>query len=285
MSRPLLADAAQALARIGYVAIPLNADRRPITKGWPDAEGGETPARERFEHCAAHGMALVTRGLIVVDLDRGHAETVDGVANFTALIERHGGDFPDHCPGVRTRRGGVHLYLASPAGIDVRSSASRIAPGVDIKAGRSLATCPPTDGYCWINPLIPIADLPQPPDWLVRAACPPPPPSPAYRPVQSINGQGRYAEAVLHRELSVLAMTGKGQRNATLFKAAARLGELVGAGMLHIDATTNGLLAAAEASGLNRDDGRRAVEATIASGLRRGLANRSPRLGGRSDGR
>jgi hypothetical protein len=285
MSAFALPDAAEALARIGYVAIPLNADRRPVLKGWPDAEGGETSARRRFEHCAAHGMALVTRGFIVVDLDRGHADGVDGVASFAALVAAHGGDFPDQYPCVRTRRHGVHLYLASPAGVEVRSSASRIAPGVDIKAARSIATCPPTDGYSWIKPLIPVAELPPPPGWLVRAACPPPPPSPIYRPVQSFRGRERYAETVFHRELSALAVTGKGQRNAALYKAAARLGELVGAGMLPIGLTTEGLLAAAEASGLSRDDGRRAVEATIASGLRKGLTNPSPNLGGHSHGR
>ena len=115
MSGPLLSAAAQALARIGYVAIPLNADRRPVFKGWPDAEGGETSARERFEHCAAHGMALVTRGFIVVDLDRGHADGVDGVASFAALVDAHGGDFPEHGPRVRTRRGGAWITAVASA--------------------------------------------------------------------------------------------------------------------------------------------------------------------------
>jgi hypothetical protein len=280
MSGPLLSAAAQALARIGYVAIPLNADRRPVFKGWPDAEGGETSARERFEHCAAHGMALVTRGFIVVDLDRGHADGVDGVASFAALVDAHGGDFPEHGPRVRTRRGGVHLYLASPAGVEVRSSASRIAPGVDIKAARSLATCPPTDGYSWIKPLISLAELPPPPDWLVRAACPTPLQSPSYRPFQPIRGRERYAETVFHRELSALAVTGKGHRNSALFKAAARLGDLVGIGLIPPDAAASGLFAAAEACGLVADDGRRAVIETIESGLHRGMANTSRRFGG-----
>ncbi|WP_213269138.1 bifunctional DNA primase/polymerase [Hyphomonas sp.] len=122
-------------------------------------------ARERLNIAQLIGVALVTRGFIVLDLDRGHAEGVDGVASFAALVNAQGGDFPDHCPCVRTRRGGIHLYIASPAGVELRSSTSRIAPGVDIKAGRSLVTCPPTDGYSWIKPLIPIAELPPPPEW------------------------------------------------------------------------------------------------------------------------
>jgi hypothetical protein len=163
----------------------------------------------------------------------------------------------------------------------MRSSASKISPGVDIKAGRALATCPPTPGCSWLSPLTPLADLPPAPTWLVRLACPPPPP--VYRPVQPIPCE-RYVEKIFHGELSAVAMAAKGQRNAVLFKAAARLGDLVGAGMLGADMAAQCLLVAAEACGLVRDDGRRAVEATIASGLRTGMASQSPRLGGRRHG-
>lgn len=276
-----LHEAAAACARLGYVAVPLNKDRRPILRGWPDAKAGEDAARERFEQCTAHGVALLTRGLIVIDQDRGHADGVDGVASFAVLVEAHGGDFPSEAPCVRSRRGGAHVYLAAPADVTMRSSASKIAPGVDIKAGRSLATCPPTPGYSWLSPLPPLVDLPPAPTWLVRLACPPPPP--VYLPVQPIPCE-RYAEKVFHGELNAVAMAAKGQRNAVLFKAAARLGDLVGAGMLGADMAAQGLLVAAEACGLVRDDGRRAVEATIASGLRTGMASQSPRLGGRRHG-
>lgn len=274
-----LAEAVAAYARLGYVPIPLNKDRRPILRGWPDAEAGEDAARDRFEQCTAHGVALVTRGFIVLDLDRNHADGVDGVASFAALVEAHGGDFPSdaEAPWVRSRRGGAHVYLTVPAGVTIRSSASKIAPGVDIKAGRALATCPPTPGYSWLSPLTPLVDLPPAPGWLIRLACPPPPP--VYRPVQPIQGE-RYAEKVFHGELTAVAMAAKGQRNAVLFKAAARLGELVGAGMLSADVAASGLLHAAHACALVRDDGRLAAEGTIASGLRRGMSNTSPSIRG-----
>lgn len=273
----LLVKAATEYARLDYVPIPLNADRKPILKGWPDAEAGADAAHERFEQCTAHGVALLTRGFIALDLDRNHADGVDGVASFAVLIEAYGGDFPSEAPCVRSRRGGAHVYLAAPAGVTMRSSASKISPGVDIKAGRALATCPPTLGYRWLMPLTPLANLPPVPDWLIRLACPPPPP--VYRPVQPIHGE-RYAEKVFQGELKAVAMAAKGQRNAVLFKAAARLGELVGAGMLSADIVAQGLLAAAEACGLVRNDGQRAVEGTITSGLRRGMSNASSSIGG-----
>ncbi len=279
MTAPAIAEAAASLAALGFMPIPLSASRKPILTGWPDAEPGEDAARARFGACNAQGVAVVTRGFIVVDLDRGHAEGVDGVENFAALIAEHG-DFPNHGPVVQTQRGGLHVWLAAPADVDVRASASKIAPGVDIKAGRALATCPPTPGYSWIAPLVLLAGLPMTPDWLVRLACPPPPP-PVYGPHKPIRGADAYARAVLARELDAVARADKGGRNGALFRAAARLGELAAAALIPAETAAAGLLAAAEASGLTRDDGQRAVEATIASGLRKGAANPSPRLGGR----
>jgi len=272
-------QAALELSALGYATIPLSAARMPMIKGWPSVLADADDTRRRFERADAAGIAIVTRGFFVLDLDRNHADGVDGVASFAALVEAHGGDFPSEAevPCVRSRRGGAHEYRAAPAGVMMRSSASKIAPGVDIKAGRALATCPPTAGYSWLSPLTPLVDLPPAPTWLVRLACPPPPP--VYRPVRPIQRE-RYTEKVFHGELSAVATAAKGQRNAVLFKAAARLGDLVGAGMLEADMAAQGLLAAAEACGLASEDGRRAVEATIASGLRTGMASQSPRLGG-----
>ena len=64
-----------------------------------------------------------------------------------------------------------------------------------------------------------------------------------------------------------------GQRNHTLFKAAANLGELVGAGLLRDELAEAALTCAAEACGLTHDDGRQAVASTIASGIKRGREN------------
>jgi hypothetical protein len=112
----VLLEAAAAYARLGYVPIPLNKDRRPILRGWPNAEAGEDAARERFRLYTAHGVALLTRGFFVLDLDRNHADGVDGIANFAALVAKHG-EFPRHGPRVRSRRGGLHIYLALPEGL------------------------------------------------------------------------------------------------------------------------------------------------------------------------
>ncbi len=82
-----------------------------------------------------------------------------------------------------------------------------------------------------------------------------------------------------------MATAPKGQRNMALFAAAAKLGALAAGGALPVDVVAKGLLAAAEACGLIRDDGERAVRATIASGLRAGLQRpRAVPAGGCADG-
>ena len=62
-------------------------------------------------------------------------------------------------------------------------------------------------------------------------------------------------------------------RNLRLFKAAANLGGFVGASLVPEPLIVDALEAAAGECGLIAEDGRRAVAATIASGLARGVAN------------
>jgi len=67
--------------------------------------------------------------------------------------------------------------------------------------------------------------------------------------------------------LDGLAGTAPGARNAALFRAAAALGRRVAAGQLPEPDVEQGLYAAAERCGLVADDGERAVQRTIRSGL------------------
>jgi len=67
--------------------------------------------------------------------------------------------------------------------------------------------------------------------------------------------------------LDGLANTAPGARNAALFRAAAALGRRVVAGQLPEPDVEQGLYAAAERCGLVADDGERAVQRTIRSGL------------------
>lgn len=269
--------AALALAELGYTAVPLNAARKPILKGWPSASAGPAETRERFVQHRAAGLAIVMRHpLLVLDLDRGHADAADGVKTFAGLIRENGGDFPRNGPRVRSRRGGVHVYLRARDDCAVRSSTSLLGPGVDCKGARSCATAPPTSGYSWSKLPCHINDVPIAPAWLIGLVAPRPHKLTPPASLRAFTGEASpYALAALEREIFAVAMCSVGRRNAELFRAAARLGGLCAAGALDPEAVARGLLAAAEHCRLTHDDGAAAVVKTIANGLRAGAS--SPR--------
>lgn len=273
---PTIADiqqAARELAGLSFACVPLNAARVPMLKGWQDSTSDANETHARFARHGVAGLAVVTRDIIVVDLDCGHTPGVDGILNFTDIIERHGAGEPLALgPRVRTRRGGLHAYFRAPPGVSIRSSASKLALGVDIKAGNSLATVPPTAGYRWLKHPCDAA-IPLAPRWLIAlpATAAPPPRAPS-APLRPFDGREHaYARAALQRECAAVAGCGNGARNASLFKAAASLGALAAGGALSVQAVADALMDAASACGLVADDGCAAVEATIASGLRKGL--------------
>lgn len=78
-----------------------------------------------------------------------------------------------------------------------------------------------------------------------------------------------YVLAAVRREHHQVASAMEGTRNDTLNKAAAKLGSLVGAGMLDVDDATDALLDACRINGLPDGEAR----ATIHSGLTYGIAH------------
>jgi hypothetical protein len=94
--------------------------------------------------------------------------------------------------------------------------------------------------------------------------------------------QHRYAVTVLARELPALAsMASNTGRNQAAFRLVCRVGRWAHHGIITPDRLTADVLDACERNGLVRDDGRKAVLATIASGLARSAADTLPELGAR----
>jgi len=281
-----LVQAAHGLAAMGYAPVPMIASaKRPALRGWRDSAVDPSRALAAVQAAPwADALAIATgAGMLVLDVDKGHANGANGAASL-AMLEAAHGPLPDG-PRSATPKGGLHLYFATPPGRLIRSRAA-IKPGLDVRAEAGLAMCPPSPGRRWIVPLCPRAELPEAPAWLVDLADPPRPPARPAAPVRPWRGELHpWAKAALERELSALAAAPKGQRNTALFAAAAKLGALAAGGALPVDAVVRGLLAGADACGLIRDDGERAVRATIASGLRAGLQRpRAIPAGGRADG-
>ncbi len=116
------------------------------------------------EYPLAHwGVATgAVSGVVVIDLDRKPGK--NGVAAFKALAAEHGGITRSYT--VRTGSGGLHLYYAHPGGI--RNSASKIAPGIDVRGDGGYVVAPPSGhasgGFYTVAIDAPIAPLPA---WLL----------------------------------------------------------------------------------------------------------------------
>jgi hypothetical protein len=277
MSRMKIAQAARALLACGLRPVPMIAAKKcPALKGWrarASLDAAQTAALFA-EAQRADAMGVATgQGVFVIDLDRNHGDGADGIASFAALVRKHGAIAPG--PRVGSPAGGLHLYLACPAGRRVRSRAA-IAPGVDVRGEGGLAMCPPSarDGvaYRWSRAPWECA-LPQAPSWLLDMVAPIDAPRVAAASARPYHGEASaYARVAFEREVKAVASAAPGTRNDALNRAAFALGSLCAGDALPADAVANALLEAAEHNGLIADDGEAAARATIASGLKAGRA-------------
>ncbi len=224
-------------------------------------------------------------GVLALDIDR--KGDVDGFAAFAELVGEFG-PLPETVESI-TPSGGAHLLFAFPDGpapanrVGIKRYAAdgsrRVYRGLDVRGHGACICLPPSrkpgGSYAWRRPPSDarLADLPR---WLLalfRSEPPPRPPAPPLN-LSSLAKTARYVCAAIDGECGVLAAMPKGSgRNQRLFIASARLGELVGAGLLLQDRAEDALERAASDCGLVREDGLGAVRATIASGIRRGAQN------------
>lgn len=155
----------------------------------------------------------------------------------------------------------------------------QVKSGLDVRTNGGAAAAPPSrkanGAYVWIDDPtdVPLADAPA---WLLDLIDPPLLPTKPFEPVHiaSLDRTARYVEAAVNGECRDLARMGPGSgRNLRLFMASANLGQFVGANLLRQDLAERALTQAATECGLAKEDGQRAVLATIASGMKKGLAN------------
>lgn len=205
---------------------------------------------------------------------------------------RHGGDLSAlNLPPTLTARtgsGGLHLFFAHPGG-RVPNSASRLAPGVDVRGDGGYVVAPPSNHasggvYAWEEPLQPLAPCPpevveamrrrgprSPP---AAAATPAPlPPATAARPPaakaddRDRDRERRYALAALEGAARDLRDTPKGARHDAAFAKAHKVGGYVGAGLLTEGEAEARLLYATRAGGWDAER-----EGNTIKAIRDGLA-------------
>lgn len=223
-------------------------------------------------HIRRHGGELLPHGeLILVDIDTPAAADSTPVINALRWLSDRAveaGKLPDLSAAMAVRTPGHpdsghlpgwHLWYRADPGHPVRMGPLARCHAVEL---RTRGTCPGSPGYVvWSEP----DQLPVLPRWIADLAGPPP--MPVTSTGTSHGGAGTSAR--LHGITGRLLAARRGERNRLLFWASLRIGELVADGDL--DASTAGqvLTDAAARIGLVREDGQRAVAATIRSGFER----------------
>ena len=232
-------------------------------------------------HIRRRGGELLGGGeLILVDIDTPAA--VDGTPLINALhwlADRavEAGALLDLSATVSVRtpghpdRGhlpGWHLWYRADPACPVHMGPLPRCHAVEL---RGRGTCPGSPGYVvWSGP----DQLPVLPRWIAGLAGPPPRPAAG----TGTGHGGTGGQARLQGIIGRLVVARRGERNRLLFWASLRTGELVADGELDAAAAGRALTDAAAQIGLVREDGQRAVAATIRSGFERmGVAYEPPR--------
>ena len=246
-------------AQMPWPVFACNAEKQPVVAtGYKAASRDMLTILEQFARPAAAMIGVPTgdaSGLLVIDIDIKNGQ------NGGAWLDENA----DALPSTRThktRSGGLHLVFKMPTGFDIRNSASRIAPGVDVRGNGGYVIMPPSPGYS-IADSSEHADMPL---WLIRACMRTETPAPIQRPQER---HERYTQAAIDGEVLAVMRAPEGTRNDTLNKAAVKLGTLVAAGQISRSAAEDELVRAGQMAGLDV----RECEATVKSGLDFGVGH------------
>lgn len=179
LRRPML-DAALAYARRGWAVFPCAPSKAPLEAGKGKGvllattdEQTITGWWTRWPN-ALIGLAAGRSGLVILDVDTKRG---DGWASL-AEVQRELGPLPStyrvRTPslgpdGEPAEQPGAHLYYLAPEGVEIRPSAGKVAPHVDVRAAESYVIAPPSAGYVVIYDAA-LAELP--PAWVERLRAP-----------------------------------------------------------------------------------------------------------------
>ncbi|MGQ4266452.1 bifunctional DNA primase/polymerase [Nocardiopsis changdeensis] len=305
-------DYALAAARRGWPVFPLtpNSKKPPLVKDW-ERTATTDPARIHawWQHwpTANYGIATGPAGLVVIDLDvpkpgqappevwRRPGVHDGGDVLATLALELDQTLNVANTFVVRTRRGGHHLYFTHPDGPKLSNTSGTLGWLIDTRAhggyvvgpGCSVTTPDGSGTYdvVWHGDPTPLPkwvwSLLRRPDSQERPTpAPRPAPGPATGGLSGILTDDRrraaYVRAAIKGELARVRDAVPGTRNENLYIAAASLGQLACEGLLDADWVADALRnAALDANAAGDPNPVREIEATIRSGLAKGL--REPR--------
>ncbi|MBR0798949.1 bifunctional DNA primase/polymerase [Bradyrhizobium jicamae] len=264
----------------GVPVFPCRPDKKPfVAGGFKAASFDPRQVKEWWRQWPNAMIGLPTgnaSGIAVLDIDK--KGSVDGFVELPDWQTRSN-------VIVSTPSGGAHLYFR--CGADIRSSASQIAPGLDVRGEGGYVIVPPSGNgvgvYRFEKGDIGDELLPFPADLTEkkkearthRAA----PRTSAARSWSKADGSGDdgvtsspAALCELETSCRTVARAGEGQRNQILNTEAFKMGQLVGNGRIVERLVGKRLTNAARETGLGEEE----IAKTIASGLAAGI--KLPRL-------
>lgn len=143
MSANATLDAALDYAGRGWSTFPCQArGKAPLTpRGFQDASADAAIIRAWWQRWPSANVAIATgaSGLVVLDVDVRNG--VPGLAAWQDLKAELNLD--DDTLTAKTPTGGLHIYYGVD-GLDVRNSASKLAPGLDVRAAGGYIVAPPS---------------------------------------------------------------------------------------------------------------------------------------------
>lgn len=261
MKSATIANAALTYAAKGLPVFPCNIDKKPMTKnGFYDATTDQAAIESWWRENPFASIGVPTGQdffVLDVDLPKG-PETLK-------LLEKHHGSLPT-TKKQRTGSGGLHYFFRIPEGVEIRNSAGKIGPGLDVRGSGGYVIIPPSGRpsggkYKFVNKF----SIAEPPAWLVSLINDSESKSCQVAEIPNYGGS-RYGKAALEDELTILANTGVGNRNHALNRAAFALGQLVAGGELDQGEVDSSLINVACQIGLTEREARRTIESGIASG-------------------
>ncbi len=250
-----------------------------VDRGFHAATDDVNVVRERWTMSPTASIAMPTgpvTGIFVLDVDVKAG--VDGRTTLAKLEAQHG-PLPPTLRGT-TPSGGKHFYFWMPEGLDLRCSAGKLGPALDLRANGGYIILPPSvlrdaagnvlaayrfegDGGDLLTDRL--SEIAAPPLWLIQLI------------MNSAAGTETRAErpnrqpavaGKLEHLCNDVALAREGARNTTLNKAAFKAARLAASHQLSGADVETGLVNAARVAGLPPSE----ALATVRSGITAGLA-------------
>lgn len=268
--------AALAYMARGWAVFPTNGKAPATRNGVLDASTEEHLAGIWWERWPSRGVALATgvpSGVWTLDVDGE-----DGAEALGTLTAHHG-RLPDTVTS-RTGGGGWHLLYRMPSDRDVRNSASKVGPSIDVRGTGGYAVLPPSGHasgrfYTWLPGRGPedlsVAEAPR---WLLELVAPPKVERPPM-PMPDAPRGSRYVRAAIEAECEAVRSahpptfdrSGRklagGNRNETLNRAAYSLARFVATGEADTFQVAQALAHAAAQAGLGEREIARTLESAF----------------------